>query len=112
MRRRGIVWLGAEKLADLLRLKPGQSIVSVFVDPYRMTFGVAVEGEGMPECEPGGEPVAVSPDGFVDLELRAKLAALSARYVGERDGTASADVLAKLDAVLSGDLDPRVDMPS
>jgi hypothetical protein len=110
-RNAGIVWLNHEDLAQLLDLPEGQVVRTVAADWQRMAVGVAIEGEGLPDCEPGAYPTTVATGPYVDLTLRQKVRALLDRYSPERDGSDAADFANMLEQVLTRELDPRIDMP-
>lgn len=108
---RGIVWITHEDLRQLLYLPENQWVATVAADWQRMAVGVVVAGPGLPECAPGAEPMTVDTDPYVDLQLRAKVQALVNRYVTQRDGPDSDDVLELLGKVLAREFNPLVDMP-
>lgn len=108
---RGIIWIGHETIAQLLELPEGQRVITVAADWQRMSIGVAVEGEGLPDVDESAESPTVPLGPYVDLSLREKVRALLDRYWDERDGPDSGDFAAKLEQVLTRELDPRIDMP-
>lgn len=110
--RRVVVYIDHEALASLLRLGDGQYVVGVNADWGRMAVGVTVAGPEFEDVDPGTWPPTAPLNDYVDLNLRAKLAALCNRWDGFRDGETSADVLDVLADVLHGTFDPRIEMPS
>src|SRR3982750_3313064 len=98
-------------IAGLLRLPEGQRVSSIYADWLRLGIGVDVEGGDLPEVAGAEHPGSVHPAGDVDLELRAKFEALVQRYDDAYHGPDAVDFRAKVREVLTGTLDPRVDMP-
>lgn len=111
-RRRAIVFIGAETMERMLSLPPGQRVVSVHADWLRDGCGFVVEGEGLEPVEEGIEPPRLGPEGYADPNLRAKLEALLERYSEERDGPDAGDLHGILVKTLTGDFDPRIEMPA
>jgi hypothetical protein len=111
MRRAGVVWLGHETIAGLLRLTEGQVVRSINADWLRCGIGVEITGADLPEVPEAELPPSIQPAGYVDLELRPKIEALLQRYYDVRDGPDSSDVLALIKRTLAGEYDPRIDMP-
>jgi hypothetical protein len=110
-RNAGVVWLNHEDIAQLLELPEGQRVVTVDASWTRMAVGVVIEGEGLPDREPGAEVATVPTGPYVDLTLRQKVRALLDRYDVGRDGNLAADLAAMLEKVLTRELDPRIDLP-
>lgn len=123
--KRGIVWIGHESLATLLRLKDGEYVHAVDTSWMRMAVGVCVAGPDLPDVAEGMESPSLELNEYVDLNLRAKLLALvarwntseaggwssengKARWVGHGDSAEA--VLDTLAQVLDGDFDPRIEM--
>ena len=111
MRRAAIVWLGAGLLRQLLRLPEGQHVVSVHDDWLRLGVAITIEGDDLAEVPDLEHPPSIDPAGYVDLELRPKFEALAQRYRSDRDDPVAREAMRLVRQVLSGDLDPRVDMP-
>jgi hypothetical protein len=111
VRRAAIVWLGAGLLRQLLRLPEGQHVVSVHADWLRLGVAITIEGDDLAEVADLHEPPSIDPAGYVDLELRPKFEALAQRYHAGRDDPAAREAMRMVRQVLSGELDPRIDMP-
>lgn len=111
MKRRAMVAIGEEMLTRLLRLPEGQYVYGVSADWRRSSVLIGITGEGLPEVGEAFESPVISPDGYLDLELRAKLEALIKRYDNERDGPDAADLAKMLNDTLLGVFDPRA-LPS
>jgi hypothetical protein len=110
---RGIIWLTEEDLADLLYIPGSLRIVGFVAKPERGCMGVILDGEGLPSVARRAEAPTLPLSPYVDLDLRPKLAALIERYNGEdeRYGPGAGDFAECVLRILSGDLDPRTDMP-
>lgn len=112
-RHRGIVWLDARAAESMLRLPPGQRVVSVNADWLRDGIAFIVEGPGLPEQAEGVEPARVPPGDYVDFHLLDKIRALAERWNTGHDPSKQHDELhALLVATLSGRFDPRTELPS
>lgn len=53
--KRGIWILDEEDIAKLIKLPEGQRVIGVREDWRRLSIQVGIEGEGLPEVEPGIE---------------------------------------------------------
>lgn len=111
MSRRAVVWLGADMLTRLLRLPNGQHVTGVHADWLRCGVGISVEGGDLAEVGEAFNSPSLQPDGYVDLDLRAKLEAFVQRYHPERElGDDETAILRMIRETLAGTFDPRVDM--
>lgn len=113
--KRGIVWIGHESLATLLRLRAGEYVHAVDTDWLRMAVGVCIAGPDLPDVSEGEYPPSLELNEYVDLNLRAKLLALVERWNMEPDPgqVGGDDAVALLNVIrmtLAGDFDPRIEM--
>lgn len=111
-RRRAVVFLGADTMARMLALPPGQRVVSMHADWLRDGMGFVIEGEGLAEVEEAMEAPRIDATDYADPNLRAKLDALLERYSEERNGPSAADLHSMVARTLSGKFDPRIEMAS
>jgi hypothetical protein len=99
--RRGVYEIGDDELARLLRLPPGQRVLSVSSNWARLSLLIMVEGEGLPEVFPGGDTPLLNKWGrFRTLGDSARLDVSKLS-----PGAAHAAVLAELGAVRFEDPD-------
>jgi len=111
-RGRGVVWLDARAAEAMLRLPHGQRVVSIGADWLRDGIAFVVEGPGLPPQEEGMLPEPLPAGNYVDFHLLDKVRALAERWHIDREGRDDDELLGLLIATLTGNYDPRTELPS